>query len=47
VREPAREEIRRRAAALGDQLRREDGVAAAINVITRVAEGTFWIPETR
>jgi sterol 3beta-glucosyltransferase len=39
IRELDREDIRRRAAALGDQLRREDGVAAAINVITRVADG--------
>lgn len=39
VRELDRADIRRRAAALGDQLRREDGVAAAMNVITRVADG--------
>jgi sterol 3beta-glucosyltransferase len=34
-----REEIRRRAVALGDRLRREDGVAAAMSVITRATRG--------
>ena len=37
VRLLAREDMRQRASALGDQLRREDGVAMAINAITGVA----------
>jgi sterol 3beta-glucosyltransferase len=37
VRQLAREDIRHRASALGDQLRREDGVAMAINAVTRLA----------
>jgi sterol 3beta-glucosyltransferase len=44
LRRLSREDIRQRASALGDQIRREDGIAVAIDAITRLAAPALTRP---